>query len=143
MSDQRKTLLGLAHKAAKQLAWDEDFRREQQQAITGKYSCKDMSDAQLRRWLYHLKKLGANIFVPSPDTTGGDADRPTANQLAEIEKLSAEKGFNAGLDDPGLIKFIHHTARVSHPRFLTRKQASQVITGLRNWTGNKSQGSRA
>ncbi|HWO99749.1 MAG TPA: regulatory protein GemA [Methylococcus sp.] len=130
---ERRVLLGLAHKGAKLLGWDEDFRREMQQRITGHASCRDMSDAELKRWCWHLKALGADIGIPGPPLRGGRRmDRPTPWQLGEIERLALAFGWE-GLDDRRLLGFVRHTAHVDDVRFLTRRQASAVIVGLGRW----------
>jgi hypothetical protein len=131
---KRNILLGLAHLGAKKLDWEDEFRREQQQRFTGKSSCKDMTDADLLKWCWHLKGLGAEIGIPYAAPRGGKQwDRPTASQLTEIEKLALDFGWTDLLDDARLLLFIQKTTRVDNVRFLTRKQASHVITGLRRW----------
>lgn len=132
-SINRAALLGLAHLAAKQLKWDEDFRKAQQLTRTGKSSCKDMTDSELLDWCWHLKRLGAIIGIPHPPRRGGKSwDRPTPRQLGEIEQLALQFGWD-GLDDKRLLAFVARTAKVDDVRFLLRWQATSVITGLRRW----------
>lgn len=130
---RRKVLLGLAHQAAVQLGWDEEFRRERQRAVTGHASCRDMTDAQLTGWCWYLKDLGADIGIPGPPRRNGlRADRPTNSQWAALERWAERIGWG-GLDDERLRGFVRRTAGVSDVRFLTRAQATQVITGLKRW----------
>lgn len=132
--DTRETLMGLVHKAAVQLGLDEDIRRAMQQTITGKPSCRDMTENQLKQVAWHLKRLGADIGIPGQPLRGGNRwDRPTRPQLTEIERLALRFGWEQGLDDPSLLAFIQRTAKVDAVRFLTKRQASDVITGLRRW----------
>lgn len=134
ISIKRKTLLGLAHMAATQLRWDDDFRRERQRELTGRESCRDMTDNELLDWCWHLKRLGAQIGIPHPPRKGGKRwDRPSTRQLGEIEQLALQLCWTGGLDDERLTKFIQHTATVDNVRFLMRWQATHVITGLRRW----------
>lgn len=130
---RRRVLLGLAHKGAVQLGWDEDFRREQQHRLTGQRSCRDMTTPQLVAWCWHLKRLGADIGIPGKPPRGGHSlDRPTPNQLGEIERLALLFGWD-GLDDRRLLAFVQRTAQVEAVRFLTRAQASACISGLSRW----------
>lgn len=130
----RKTLLGLAHMAAKQLRWDDDMRRSTQQQKTGKASLSDMSDHELLDWCWHLKRLGAQIGIPHPPRRGGKSwHRPSTSQLGEIEQLALQFGWTDGLDDARLTDFIRHTAKVDDVRFLLKWQATHVISGLRRW----------
>ncbi|MBK1690999.1 regulatory protein GemA [Ectothiorhodospira mobilis] len=131
---RRRTLLGLAHQAAVQLGWDEEFRRQRQQEVTGHASCRDMTDAQLLGWCWHLKDLGADIGIPGPPRRGGARpSRPTRSQLAALEHFAQRLGWTDGLEDERLRGFVRRTAGVSDVRFLTRGQATQVITGMKRW----------
>jgi hypothetical protein len=133
ITPRRRTLLHIAHKAADQLGWDDDMRRSIQETHTGHSSCRDMSDAQLARWCWKLKEMGADIYVPAPAPRGSqDLTKPTTRQLAQIERLAFERGWEDGLDDKMLRGFIKHTAKVDDIRFASRKKASFLITALLN-----------
>ena len=131
MNDARRKLLALAHMAAARLGLDEDERRDVQREVGGAASCRDMSDASLRKLLWHYKRLGADIFVPGP-ATAELKNRPTAAQMREIERLSFAMGWD-GLEDARLSGFVKRTARVEAARFLTRRGATRVILGLSAW----------
>lgn len=132
-TDRRRALLGAAHKGAAQLGWDDDFRRQQQHRVTGCASCRDMTDAQLVSWCWHLRDLGADIGIRAPAPLGGQGwDNPTDWQLMEIERLALAHGWS-GLDDRRLRAFVRRTASVDDPRFLTRTQASACLSGLIRW----------
>lgn len=136
-TDARRVLMGLAHKAAAQLGMDDETRRAVQQAVTGKASCKDMSEAELRRLLWHYKAKGVDIGIPGPAPRGGQGwTRPTPWQWAEIERLALALGWD-GLEDGRLLAFVRRTAQVDGVRFLTRRQATGVITGLRRWVAQR------
>lgn len=130
---RRRVLLGLAHKGAVQLGWDDAFRREQQARLTGKASCRDMSDGQLLAWCWHLKSLGADIGIPGQMPRGGiRLDRPTPSQLAALERLALAMGWD-GLDDARVAGFVRRTATVDNIRFLSRANATACIAGLTRW----------
>ena len=131
---RRRLLLGLAHKGALQVGMDDDTRRAAQLAFGGKSSLRDFSDRQLIAWCYELKRRGADIGVPAPPPRGGSGwERPSAPQWARIEQLSAQ----LGLTDAGLAQFVARTAKVDDPRFLTKAQATAVITALTKWAGGR------
>ena len=60
-------------------------------------------------------------------------DRPTPRQWAFIVDLAKARGWDEGLEDPRLHAFIRRTVLVDALRFLTREDATQVITGLKRW----------
>lgn len=134
-ADRRRALLGLAHKAAIDLGMDEQTRRMAQAAFAGHESLRDFSDEQLVAWCWELKRRGADIGIPAPAPLGGSGfGRPTPAQWATIERLVA----SLGLSDDGFRAFVKRTAGVDLPRFMTRADASKVITGLERWA--RSQG---
>lgn len=135
--ERRRVLLGLAHRAAAQLGMDEDTRRAAQAAFAGKVSLRDYTDAQLLAWCWELKRRGADIGIPAPPPKGGTGwGRPTEAQLAEIERLALAMGW-AGLDDGALRGFIRRTCAADDVRFVTRGQATAVISGLRRWLAQR------
>lgn len=134
---RRRVLLGVAHKAAAQLGMDEETRRAAQMAFCGKASLRDYTDAQLIAWCWELKRRGADIGIPAPPPRGGAGwGRPTEAQLAEIERLALAMGWS-GLDDGALRGFIRRTCAVDDVRFVTRGQATAVISGLRRWAAQR------
>lgn len=140
MADRRRQLLGLAHKAAAQLGMEEETRRAAQQAFAGKASLKDFTDAQLVAWCWELKRRGADIGVPAPPPKGGAGwERPTPAQWASIERLAAALGLSEG----ALAAFVQRTTGLSDPRFLTRRAATQVITGLDKWARGRGADTRS
>ena len=142
---RRRVLLGVAHKAAAQLGMDEETRRAAQMAFCGKASLRDYTDAQLIAWCWELKRRGADIGIPAPPPKGGGGwGRPTDTQWAEIERLALRMGWS-GLDDGALRGFVRRTCDVADVRFLTRGQATAVISGLRRWVAQRerSAGQRA
>jgi hypothetical protein len=138
--ERRRALLGLAHKGAAQLGMDEETRRAAQRAFAGVESLKDFTDAQLVVWCWELKRRGADIGIPGPPPRGGTGwERPTEAQWATIERLAAA----LGLTEAGLAGFVRRSCRVDDPRFLTRRQATEVITGLTRWARSRGADARS
>lgn len=137
---RRRRLLGLAHKGAALLGLDEDTRRAAQQAYTGHASCADMTDQQLVGWLWELKRRGAEIGIPAPPPRGGTGyGRPTDAQRARIEQLAAA----LELSEAALCGFVRRTCQVDDLRFVTKSQASAVISGLTRWATARSADTRS
>lgn len=137
---RRRVLLGIAHRAASLLGMDEDARRAAQAAFAGKASLRDFTDPELVAWCWELKRRGADIGIPAPPPKGGLAwDRPTPAQWATIERLSAA----LGLTDAGLAGFVRRTTGLDDPRFLTRRGATEVITGLERWARSRGADTRS
>lgn len=130
----RASLIGLAHKAAKLAGiTDPQVRRDVQKAVTGVESCADMNETQLRKLLYHYKSKGVNIGIPAPVKPAASPHRPTKAQWGTIDRLCV----SLGLDEAQLTAFIRRTAHVDNPHFLTRPQASAVISGLQRWADQR------
>lgn len=138
--ERRRLLLGLAHKGAAQLGLDEDTRRAAQAAFAGRESLKDFDDRQLIAWCYELQRRGADIGIPAPPPKGGSGwGRPTDAQWATIERFKAL----IGMTDAGLAGFVKRTTGLDDPRFLTRRGATQVITGLERWAKSRGADTRS
>lgn len=134
---RRRLLLGLAHKGAAQLGMDEETRRAAQAAFAGKASLRDFTDQQLLAWCWELKRRGADIGIPGPPPKAGLGwDRPTEAQWTEIERLCMAMGWS-GLDDVALRGFVRRTCAVDDLRFVTRGQATAIVSGLRRWLAQR------
>ncbi len=138
--DRRRLLLGLAHKAASMLGMDEETRRAAQAAFAGHDSLKEFSDRELVAWCWELKRRGAEIGIPGPPPRGGAGwGRPTGAQWATIERLAAA----LGLTDAALSAFVRRTTGIDDPRFIGRRDASAVITGLEKWARGRGMDTRS
>lgn len=133
-SARRRALIARAHMAAQALGLDEDTRRMVQAAHTGCASCREMTEAALVRLLWAYRELGAAVAVPLPDIARAAAgpDRPSDWQWLTLEREAVASGFD-GLEDARLLAFVRRTAGVDHLRFLDRRRASEVISGLMRW----------
>ncbi|TCS69745.1 uncharacterized protein DUF1018 [Sulfuritortus calidifontis] len=137
---RRRVLLGLAHRAALQLGLDDDARRQAQAAFAGRASLKDFDDKQLVAWCWELKRRGAEIGIPSPPPKGGLGwNRPTPAQWATIERLAG----SLALTDTALAAFVKRTTGLDDPRFLTKRGATEVITGLEKWARSRGADTRS
>lgn len=137
-TSQRRALLALVHKAGKQAGLADDDRRVVQQMVTGCASCADMNEAQLRAMLAHWRGRGV---LPYPARGGGGqggGERPSALQWRELERLAQAMGWPLGLEDEGLRGFVRRTTGLDGTRFLSARQASAVITGLRRWLASRA-----
>lgn len=141
----RHQLYGLVHKGAfaflqlnqmDKAEADNSYRSWLQQKL-GVDSCKRATLPQLEALVRELKQKGA-LAKPSarskaPQQQGGQtANRPTQKQYNKLNALIIAKGWH-DIEDPHLLDFIKRTAKVDAVRFLTRRQMSNVITGLEKW----------
>ena len=69
-------------------------------------------------------------------SASGEA-RPTRRQWNKIGGMARDMGWDEGLEDARLAGFVKRTAKVDLVRFLTRRQASQVIVGLERWLAKR------
>jgi phage gp16-like protein len=136
--ERRARLIAQAHMAARQAGLNDEERRAVQHGVTGLASCQEMSVRQLVMLLDHYARLGVGVRASAPEAPGEFGVGPTRWQLATIERLAWDQGWEGGLEDPALIRFVRRTAKVGHPRWLTRRMASAVITGLRRWHGQRA-----
>lgn len=131
MRNRRQILIAQVHMAAKRLAMDDDARRAAMQAVVGKTSCRDMSEAELARVVQHFNRGGSGVVASAPRSARDDG--PTGWQLATLERLAYDMGWREGLADARLAAFTKRTARVDRPEWMTREQASACISGLLRW----------
>jgi hypothetical protein len=127
----RRRLMAQVHLGAARLfgAEDRDAYETYLEARTGKRSCKALTDRELASVARELRQAGA---LDSRERGGRGAERPTPAQWAKLAALARAMGWD-GLESPALQGFVKRTAKVSNSRFLTRVQASRVITGLEKW----------
>lgn len=126
----RHKLLAQVHLGAKRKGMDDDTYRDWLERETGQRSCKQLTDTQLSALVQELR--GAGALDDAPPGTVGRPDRPTRPQWARLGTACRALGWS-GTADPRFAAFVKRTARVDHPRFLDRKGASKVITGLEAW----------
>ncbi|TAN50301.1 MAG: regulatory protein GemA [Methylococcaceae bacterium] len=139
-TSMRNTLIGLVHLAFARLNYSDAEYRDLLEKMTGKRSCKELSDDQLDQLVKEFREAGAleDRRKPAKKFQGGAGlDRPTPKQWAWLDKLARDVGYE-GLEDAGLATFVRRVAKVDSPRFLTRTTVSKVITGLQRWADQKA-----
>lgn len=151
-NDRRTADLAMIHMAAKTLFGDVSrggVGREEYEdwleARTGKRSAGALSQPERIELVKRLRKDGvvpdrARAAKGGKGDTRTGAARPTSAQWGRIGGLARQIGWDAGLSDPALARFVERTAKVTSTRFLTRDQASKVILGLERWLASRAGG---
>jgi hypothetical protein len=112
--------LDLEHGSFEYRAWLEK--------LTGKTSCKDLTDKQLNDLVNQLRQLG---YLENK-TTGSAPDRPSQVQWRKMETLARQLGLG-NTETVQFATFVKRVTKLENPRFLTRKTISDVIVGLEKW----------
>ncbi|WP_417883058.1 regulatory protein GemA [Vibrio rumoiensis] len=144
MKINRRSYYGLIHKGVKALLvdrmghFDDDEYRNYLGITTGKTSCKDLSDDELRLLVRELKAQGYLQDSPAfKKRLGGSSSRQPSNlQWAKLAAMAKEMGWS-GLNDAALDAFVKRTVKVERARWLTRDNIRQVIVGLERWLAQK------
>jgi len=126
---ERQRLLAQLHIALNAGSTADKEYRDWLEAYWGVRSSADLDPPQLREAIAHLTAPGWLESAMRGDPGKG---RPTPKQWTLLEALARSMEWN-GLDAPELAAFLKRTAKVDSPRFLTRKGATHVITGLNKW----------
>ncbi|HQW57398.1 MAG TPA: regulatory protein GemA [Gammaproteobacteria bacterium] len=126
----RHKLMAMIHIAAQQLNIEHGGieYRAWLQNLTGKTSCKDLTDEQLRELIALLRQQGCL----ERKTTGSAPNRPTQIQWRKMEILARRLGFGNAMT-PQFAAFVKRVTKLESPRFLTKKSISSVIIGLEKW----------
>ena len=132
----RHKLMAMVHIAAQQLNIEHGSieYRAWLQNLTGKQSCKDLTDEQLRELIASLRQRGCL----ERKATGSASNRPTQIQWSKMEILARRLGFGNAMT-PQFAAFVKRVTKLESPRFLTRQSISKVIIGLEKWLEYKKQ----
>lgn len=132
----RHKLIAMIHIAAQHLDIERGSAeyRAWLQKLTGKFSCKDLTDKQLNDLVNQLKQQGSL----ERKATGSAPNRPTQTQWRKMETLSRQLGFE-NVMVPQFAAFVKRITKLESPRFLTRQSISKVIIGLEKWLEYKKQ----
>lgn len=126
----RNKLIAMVHIAAQHL--DIEYNSAEYRAwldkLSGKTSCKDLTNEQLSGLVDRLRREGCL----EQKTTGSAPNRPTAEQWRKMETLKRKLGFNHK-KDAGFVTFVKRVTKLDDPRFLTRQSITKVIIGLEKW----------
>lgn len=139
--------LAMIHMAAKSLFGDvskgapgrEDYE-DWLHRLTGKRSAAALTQGERIDLVRHLRREG---LVKERGAGGRGEGRPTQQQWSHLGALARQMGWQDGLEDGRMQAFIQRTAKVTAARFITREQASAVITGLRKWLAQRAAGGGA
>lgn len=137
----RQQFYALIHMGAARLGYaDEADYRGWLLELIGRCSLKECNDAELASIATTLRACGAleNPRIAPVQGGKGNGERPSRAQWARADSLCRQLGLS-GCDDPGFAAFVQRTARLDHPRFLTKATMSKVLTGLERWLKQRCQ----
>lgn len=137
----RTQYYAMIHMGAARLGYKDDHDyRAWLESLTGKQSLKDCTEHELSSLTTTLRACNAleNTRVNSVKGGRGQGARPTDAQWRLADGLCRRLGLS-GCDDPGFVAFAKRTAQVDHPRFLTIKGMSSVLSGLDSWCKSKAE----
>lgn len=149
--NRRNGDLAMIHIAAKRLFGDVSKSSDNREAYedwlqkhTGKRSAGKLTTNER---IELIKVLRREKLIPDRRQGGAGqakdgSDRPTSAQWNKIGGLARAMGWN-GLEDQRLRNFVERTAKVTSTRFITRQQATKVISGLEVWVHQKEGGDHA
>lgn len=135
----RAQYYAMIHMGAARLGYkDEPDYRAWLESLTGKQSLKACTGPELASLATTLRACNAleNPRIKAVKGGLGQGERPTDAQWRMANGLCRSLGLS-GCDDPGFTAFAKHTAHVDHPRFLTVKAMSSVLSGLSSWLATR------
>jgi len=128
--ENRRARLALIHVAKKQTGLSDDMYRALLEGAAGVHSAAEIeTEDQFEAVMQGFGKLGfkrgraKESRQVNPDSWGC-----SARQRAYIEALW--KRYSREKTPQALHAFIRRTCGIDHPRFLTRRRASEVIVGI-------------
>lgn len=140
-SQKRNADLAMIHVAAKTLFGDVSKsgagRADYEDWLFRLTGCRSASALSMDQRIDLIKRLRRDGLITERGQGGRSEGRPTSEQWAHIGSLARKMGWQDGLEDARLKAFVERTAKVTAARFITREQATAVITGLRNWLASK------
>ena len=126
--NNRNKLIQLIHIGKANMGLSDDDYRAVLEGVTGKQSCKDMTERQLTAVLRFMRRNG---FEQQPNRV-----KPIERGRATLEQLEYIKGMWAvcarNKNDEALLAFVNRIAGVKALRFLTVETAQKVILALRD-----------
>lgn len=131
----RRKLMAQVHMAATSLGIEHgsEAYRDWLEGLTGKRSCKDLSDSVMAGMVTVFRQHG----LLDKKLTGSAPDRPSLAQWRKMETLARQLGFGHAMT-PGFAAWVKKVSKVESPRFLTSKSISDVIVGLERWLAFKN-----
>jgi chromosome segregation and condensation protein ScpB len=126
-STRRRSLLTQVHLGIKRRGLSNQGYRNWLEQVTGKRSCRDLTDAELELVAAAVRSSGA--LDGNLRGAADGFDRPTDGQWDKLAWLARELGWN-GLTDARLATVVRRVAKVESPRFLTRQGITHVLIAL-------------
>lgn len=130
VSKRRRKLLASIHIGRKVLGLDEVVYREMLFSVTGKRSCREMSEEELERVLEEMERVGFKPRRRHDDLLGRSPEMASPGQLRLIEFLWGQVSRSPDLER-SLRQFLRGMVGVANLRWLTAEQASRVIEALK------------
>lgn len=123
MKDYRKKMIAKVHIGKRELGMDDGTYRLLLIAVTGKDSCKYMTEKELDKVLNAMYRLGfLAVSKKSIDDLKGDKVKMVRNLMEIAEKIGAKQR---------LILYVRKKYGVEHPRFLRISELRRVFAFLR------------
>lgn len=139
-----KKLLAKIHVAKKELALDDETYREILHAEFGVQSSKFLDNSQALKLIHIFKKKGwqPKSKPKKYDDQEGDVYSATPKQKRLIEALWHEISYTHE-EAKSLREFLFKTVKVSDLRFLTKRNAYDVIEAIKNIQARRHKQKRA
>lgn len=135
----RGRAISALHAGRRALGWDDERYRAQLEALTGKRSASELSDAQLALVLDDMRRRGFARAAGEPGAKPARTERAT--QVDKARALWKELAAIGEVRNPTDIGFCHYVERMtkkSRPEWCTPEQLSKIIEGLKAWLARAS-----
>ncbi|WP_186270315.1 regulatory protein GemA [Burkholderia gladioli] len=132
----RRADLAAIHIVEKALSMDRDAARDLKLQVIGKESSADMSDAERRRYLSHLKAIQKAQTGSARPTVHRSADDKQDDRWAMARALwaaLAQAGHVRVDTDAALLSYVKRQTGVEQWRWLNGYQINAVIESLKKW----------
>ncbi len=135
ISQNRNTMIAKIHIAKKDLCLCDDAYKDMLERVTGKDSCKNMKETELKAVLTEFKNQGWIAKMKAPKRAG---KRPMSQdpQLSKIRAMWLSLyhlGEVHNPDEKALNEYVKRMANVSDMNWMRHENADIVINGLRSW----------
>ncbi|WP_374584399.1 gp16 family protein [Ideonella dechloratans] len=138
----RKRELQLIHIAKGQLGLGDDAYRDLLSQVTGKRSAAELTGAQRRQFLDHLKRCGwQQVQRPNPQRNEqpaharapGDVHAERWEKARQLWALLCRAGAVQADSDEALLAWVQRQHRVAAWRWLNTHQINTVVESLKKW----------
>lgn len=133
----RRMLLAKIHIAKKDLGMEDDDYRALLSRVTGKSSSKDLKESQMIELLDEMKKLGFKGAPGKGVKRSDPEDDPQARKIRAMWLTLHQMGEVQDGGEESLRKFCKRVAGIDHLKWLSGKEADEIIKALRGWIKRK------